>query len=207
MPFPIHRNRERCGWVGVCTSHLSFLLLFIVTASCFFLSFAFIFGVSVCTVNIAFQKSIKLHHPESLMPPFFVTSMSSFFDFKRFFFLGGEHAQIKSHYRGHHVAVWLQLIPQLHGRAVSLNATVDNIDPSRLRNNQQQQQGELQYTNTWLIVIEFLAISSLGRLLNFIAGPTTTTPNNNNRNSPRPTTAIITGTGRTLNCTYAIIIN
>ena len=154
MPFPIHRNRERCGWVGVCTSHLSdsssFLLLFIVTASCFFLSFAFIFGVSVCTVNIAFQKSIKLHHPESLMPPFFVTSMSSFFDFKRFFFLGGEHAQIKSHYRGHHVAVWLQLIPQLHGRAVSLNATVDNIDPSRLRNNQQQQQGELQYTNTWL---------------------------------------------------------
>ena len=58
-----------------------------------------------------------------------------------------------------------------------------------------------------LIVIEFLAISWLGRLLNFIAGPTTTTPNNNNRNSPRPTTAIITGTGRTLICTYAIIIN
>ena len=27
---------------------------------------------------------------------------------------GGGHAHLKSHYRGHHIAVWLQLIPQLH---------------------------------------------------------------------------------------------
>lgn len=30
------------------------------------------------------------------------------------FFLGGRNPHMKSHYRGHHVAVWLQLIPQLH---------------------------------------------------------------------------------------------
>jgi hypothetical protein len=25
-----------------------------------------------------------------------------------------QHAHLKTHYRGHHIAVWLQLIPQLH---------------------------------------------------------------------------------------------
>ena len=69
---------------------------------------------------------------------------------------GGDHVQIKSHYRGHHVAVWLQLIPQLHGRLdPSNNSTGDrtaSIDPAvssthyqqqqqqRMRNSQQQPQ-------------------------------------------------------------------
>jgi hypothetical protein len=65
---------------------------------------------------------------------------------------GGDHVHIKSHYRGHHVAVWLQLIPQLHGRLDPSNTNNNNnsdnrtasIDPAvsthyqqRIRNQQQ----------------------------------------------------------------------
>jgi len=61
---------------------------------------------------------------------------------------GGDHVQIKSHYRGHHVAVWLQLIPQLHGRLdPSNNSTGDrtaSIDPAVSSTHYQQQQQQQQ---------------------------------------------------------------
>lgn len=50
------------------------------------------------------------------------------------YIIGGQqqqHAHLKSHYRGHHIAVWLQLIPQLHqpgsgnGEAVSSHHQFD----------------------------------------------------------------------------------
>lgn len=59
--------------------------------------------------------------------------------------LVGGRPHMKSHYRGHHIAVWLQLIPQLHqpggtgggaGGAVAAVGGSDPVPPSQHHHHQ-----------------------------------------------------------------------